>query len=57
MRAAAELGQIRRVEALIAQFPDAALQRELLDALGPALRDQDSEMLLKRLDQVQVEGS
>jgi CheY-like chemotaxis protein len=51
IRDAAELGQIRRVEALIGQISDTALQRTLLDALGAALKEQDSELVLKRLDE------
>jgi signal transduction histidine kinase/CheY-like chemotaxis protein len=51
IRAAAELGQIRRVEALIGQLSDAALQRTLFDELGPGLREQDSELVLQRLDE------
>jgi signal transduction histidine kinase/CheY-like chemotaxis protein len=57
IRAAAELGQIRRVEALIGQLSDAALQRTLLDELGPGLREQDSELVLKRLDQALGEAA
>lgn len=50
-RAAAGLGQIRRVKALVGQLSDPALQRTLLDVLGPGLREQDSEIVLKRLEQ------
>lgn len=49
IRDAAELGQIRRVEALIGQISDTRLQSALLDALGAALKEQDSELVLKRL--------
>ncbi|MFN7725478.1 MAG: ATP-binding protein [Rubrivivax sp.] len=52
LRDAAELGQIRRVEALIGQLQDPVLQRALQDALGTALKEQDSELVLKRLDEV-----
>jgi hypothetical protein len=52
LRDAAELGQIRRVEALISQLHDPGLQRALQDALGTALKEQDSELVLKRLDEV-----
>ncbi len=51
LRDAAELGQIRRVEALIGQITNASLQRALLDTLGTALKEQDSELVLKRLDE------
>jgi CheY-like chemotaxis protein len=52
IRDAAELGQIRRVEALIGQISDTALQRALQDVLATALKEQDSELVLKRLDEV-----
>jgi len=57
LRDAAELGQIRRVEALIGEIPDASLQRALLEALGTALKEQDSELVLKRLDEALGEAS
>jgi CheY-like chemotaxis protein/anti-sigma regulatory factor (Ser/Thr protein kinase) len=57
IRDAAELGQIRRVEALIGQISDTALQRTLLDALGAALKEQDSELVLKRLDEALGEAA
>jgi signal transduction histidine kinase/DNA-binding response OmpR family regulator len=57
IRDAAELGQVRRVEALIGQISDTSLQRALLDALGVALKEQDSELLLKRLDEALGEAA
>jgi hypothetical protein len=57
IRDAAELGQIRRVEALIGQISDTALQRALQDVLATALKEQDSELVLKRLDEALGEAA
>jgi CheY-like chemotaxis protein len=51
IRSAAELGQMPRVEALIAEVADAALQRALRDALATGLKEQDSELVLDGLTQ------
>jgi len=51
IRSAAELGQMPRVEALIAEVADAALQRALRDALATGLKEQDSELVLDGLMQ------
>jgi CheY-like chemotaxis protein/nitrogen-specific signal transduction histidine kinase len=57
LRDAAELGQIRRVETLIGQITDAGLQRALLEVLATALKEQDSELVLKRLDEALGEAA
>ena len=51
IRNAAELGQMPKVEALIAEVADAALQRALRDALAAGLKEQDSELVLDGLTQ------
>jgi CheY-like chemotaxis protein len=51
IRSAAELGQMPRVETLIAEVADAALQRALRDALATGLKEQDSELVLDGLTQ------
>lgn len=50
MREAAELGQVRRVEALLDRLQDAALRRAFADLLGPALSQQDADLVLEALD-------
>jgi signal transduction histidine kinase/DNA-binding response OmpR family regulator len=46
IRSAAELGQILRIEALLAGVADPALQRALRSLLGTALREQDADLVL-----------
>lgn len=46
IRSAAELGQILRIEALLAGVTDPALQRALRSLLGTALREQDADLVL-----------
>ena len=50
MREAAELGQVRRVETLLDGLQDAALRRAFADLLGPALSQQDADLVLEALD-------
>ena len=50
MREAAELGQVRRVETLLDSVQDAALRRAFADLLGPALAQQDADLVLQALD-------
>jgi signal transduction histidine kinase/CheY-like chemotaxis protein len=52
IREAAELGQMRRVEALIDAVSDGAMSRALRTLLEPALREQDSELVLQTLDKM-----
>ena len=52
IREAAELGQMRRVEALIDAVSDGAMSRALRTLLEPALREQDSELVLQPLDKM-----
>jgi hypothetical protein len=46
IRSAAELGQIPRIEALLAGVTDPSLQRALRSLLGTALREQDADLVL-----------
>ena len=50
MREAAELGQVRRVETLLDGLQDAAMRRAFADLLGPALSQQDADLVLEALD-------
>jgi hypothetical protein len=52
IRNAAELGQIRRIEALLDEIEDTDLSRTLRGLLTSALREQDSELVLQALDRV-----
>jgi CheY-like chemotaxis protein len=49
IRAAAELGKIRRVEGLLEGVEDAALKTSLAQVLARALREQDSDLVLRDL--------
>ena len=56
IRSAAELGQILRIEALLAGVTDPALQRALRSLLGTALREQDADLVLHGIAPL-VDGS
>ncbi|MFN5156307.1 MAG: response regulator [Betaproteobacteria bacterium] len=49
LRAAAELGQMRRVESLLEGVEDAALKAALAQVLARGLREQDSDLVLQDL--------
>jgi signal transduction histidine kinase/CheY-like chemotaxis protein len=50
LREAAELGQVRRIEALVDGIADVEMRRAFRDLLGPALAQQDADLVLQALD-------
>ncbi len=52
LREAAELGQVRRVEILVDGLQDDALRRAFRDLLGPALQQQDADMVVQALERL-----
>ena len=56
LREAAELGQMRRVQAMVDRTEDPVLRAALADLLATALREQDPDLVLQALDQVPAQS-